>query len=74
MEPHLLEWIGLLVISMPWRLPQVSNSAGVSSQYPSNVFSPPLMADNSLTLLAAKSTQRSQADGVVVRNEERGAI
>ena len=32
------------------------------------------MADNSLTLAAAESTQMPQADRVVVGNEERGAI
>ena len=38
------------------------------------MFSPPLMADNSLTLPAAQSTQVPQVDRMVVGNEERGAI
>ena len=54
-------------------MPQVSTSAGVSCKYPSQVFSPPLMAHDSLTLLVAKSTQVPKADGVAVGNEERGA-
>ena len=54
-------------------MPQVSTFAGVISQYPFQVFSP-LMADNSLTLLSAESSQMPQADRVVVGNEERGAI
>ena len=47
-------------------MPQVSTSAGVSSQYPSQVFSPPLMADNSLTVPAAESTQVPQVDRMIV--------
>ena len=79
MGPHFLKWIGLLVISMPWTLiseratiiPQVITSTGVSPQYQSLAFGPPLMADSSLTLLAAKSTQ---VDRMVIGNEERLAI
>ena len=52
---------------------QVSTWAGVSSQYPSQVFNPPSMADNSLTLPAVESTWVPQADRVVVGNGERGA-
>ena len=37
-------------------MPQVSTLAGVISQYPSHVFRPPSMADNSLTLPVAEST------------------
>ena len=55
-------------------IPQVNTSAGVSSQYPCQVFSLPLMADNSLTLPAAESAWVPQADRVVVGNEERDAI
>ena len=55
-------------------MPQVSTSAGISSQHPSQVLNPPSMADNSLTLLAAESTQVPQTDRVVVGTEERGAI
>ena len=51
-------------------IPQINTSAGVSSQCPSQVFSPPSMADNSLTLLAAKSIHVLQVDMVVVGNEE----
>ena len=66
-EPHFMQWIGLPVISMPWRLtsmtlisesatimPQVSTVIGVTSQYPSQVLSPSLMADNNLTLPASQ--------------------
>ena len=55
-------------------MPKVSTSAGVNSQYPSQMFSPPSMTDSSLTLPAAKFTQVPQVDRVVVGNEERGAI
>ena len=48
---------------------QVSTSAGVSSQYLSQVFRPPMMADNSLTLQAAEFTWVPQADRVVFGNE-----
>ena len=44
------------------------------SQYPFQVFSPPLMADNGLTLLASKYSQVPKADRDAVGNEERGAI
>ena len=54
-------------------MPQVSPLAGVSSQYPSQVLSPPLMTDNSLTLPAAGSTWVPQAHKMVVGNEGRGA-
>ena len=43
-------------------MPQVSTSAGVTSQYPSKAFSPPVMTDNSLTLLEAESTWVPQVD------------
>ena len=46
---------------------QVSTSAGVSSQYPSQLFSPPSMADISLTLPAAESTWVPQADRLIVK-------
>ena len=52
-------------------MPQVSTLAGVSYQYTCQVFSPPLMANNSLNLPAAKSTCVPQANRVVVGNEER---
>ena len=52
----------------------VSTSTGVSPQYPSQVFSPPSVADNALTLLAAESTWVPQVDRMVIGNEERGAI
>ena len=55
-------------------MPKVSTLAGVSSQYQFKVFCPPSMADNSVSLLAAKSTQVLRADRVVVGNKERGAI
>ena len=48
---------------------QVGTSTGVSSQYPCQVFSPLLVADNSLILPAAKSTGVSQADRMFVGNE-----
>ena len=51
----------------------MSTLVGVNSQYSSQVLIPHLMADNNLTLLAAKSTQVPQAERVVIRNEERGA-
>ena len=54
-------------------MPQVSTLTGVSSQYHSQVFSPLSMADNSLSLLAAKSTWVSPADRMVVGSEERCA-
>ena len=38
-------------------MPQVNTLVGVTFQYPSQVFSPPLMAENNLTLPATKSTQ-----------------
>ena len=50
-------------------MPQVSTLAGVISQYASQVFSLPLMADKSLTLLAVKSTQVPEEDKEVVGNE-----
>ena len=37
-------------------MPQVSTMLWVIPQYPSQVLSPPLMADNNLTLPAAEST------------------
>ena len=53
---------------------QVSTSAGVISQYPSEVYSPPpLMADNNPTLTATESTWVLKAERVVVGNKERGA-
>ena len=83
MEPHFSEWIGLLVISMPWKLPPCNwYQKGqplyhrwvlwleMISQYPSQVLSLPLMADNNLTLPAAKSTLVPKADRVIARNEE----
>ena len=54
-------------------MPQASTSTGVSPKYPSQVFSPLLVADNSLTLPAAEATQISQVDGLFIGNEERGA-
>ena len=54
-------------------MPKVSMLAGLSFQYPSQVFSPPFMADKSLTLPAAESTWVPQADRVIVGNKERGA-
>ena len=51
-------------------MPQVSTSVGETSQYPSQVLSPPFMADNSLTLQAAKSTWVPQAERLVIRNED----
>ena len=54
-------------------MPQKSTLVGVTSQYPSQVLMPSLMADNNLTLPEAKSTWVPQADRVVLRNEERGA-
>ena len=50
--------------------PLVSTSAGLTPQYPFQVLSPPLIAENSLTLLEAKSTQVPQADRVVGGNIE----
>ena len=44
-----------LISEMATIMPQVSTSTGVSTQYPSQVFSPPLVADSSLTLLKAES-------------------
>ena len=55
-------------------MPQVSTYVGVNSTYPSQVFSPSVMADDSVTLPAAESVWVPQADRVVVGNEERGAI
>ena len=55
-------------------MPQVTTSVGVIFQYPSQVLSSPLMADNKLTLPAAESTQMPQADRVITGNEEKGAI
>ena len=43
-------------------MPHVSTSVGEMSQYPSQVLSLPLMADNDLTLPAAKSTWVPQAE------------
>ena len=50
----------------------MSTLTGVSFQYPSEGFSPPLIADSNLSLPAAKSTQVPQADSVVV-GMKRGA-
>ena len=50
---------------------QVSTLAGTISQYPSQVLNPPLMPENILTLPAAETTQVSQANRVVVVNEEK---
>ena len=46
-------------------MPQVSTLLGVIPQYPSQVLSPPLMADHNLTLPVAKSTWVPQADRMV---------
>ena len=45
---------------------QVRTLAWVISQYPSQVFSLPSMADHNLTLPGAESTQVPQADRVVI--------
>ena len=71
---YAIEAISMTLISeratiMPW----VSTFIGVSPQYLSQVFSPLLVSDTSLMLLAAKSNQVPQAQRVVIRNEERGA-
>ena len=55
-------------------MPQVSTSEGINFQHPSQEFSSPSMADNSLTLSAAESIWVPQADRMVVGNEERHAI
>ena len=47
-------------------MPQVSTLTGVSCQYLFQVFNPLSVADNSITLLAAKSTHVHQADRVVI--------
>ena len=49
-------------------MPQVSTLVRVISQYPCQVLSPPLMANNNLTLPVAESTWVPQGDRVVVRN------
>ena len=53
---------------------QLSISTGICPQYPSQIFSPPLVADSGFTLLAAMSTQVPQVDRMFIGNEERGAI
>ena len=53
---------------------QVRSSTWASPQYQSQVFIPPSVADSSLTLPAAKSTQVPQMDRMVIWNEERDAI
>ena len=55
-------------------MPEVSTSTGVNPQYPSQEFSPLLVADNSLTLAAAECTWVPQVDTMVIGNKERGAI
>ena len=54
-------------------MPNMSTSVGVNSQYPFQIFSPPSMADNNLTLPAAKSTQVPQAERLAIGNKETGA-
>ena len=51
-------------------MPQVNISIGKTSQYPSQVFSPLLMADINLTLPKTISTWVPQTEWVVIRNEE----
>ena len=55
-------------------MPQVSTSTVVSFQYLSQVFSPPSMTKNSLTLSAAESTWVPQVYRTVIGNEESSAI
>ena len=70
-EPYAMEANSMtLVLERATIMLQISTSAGIISQYPSQVFNPSLMADNCLTLLAAEPTQVPQADRVVVRNEK----
>ena len=52
---------------------QVSTLVRVISQYPCQVLSPSLMANNNLTLPVAESTWMPETDRVVARNEEKGA-
>ena len=47
-------------------MPKVSTSTRVSPQYQSQVLSPPLGADSTLSLLAAESTWVPQADRMVI--------
>ena len=50
----------------------MSTLVKVFSQYPCQVHSPHLMANNNLTLPVAESTWVPQADRVVGRNGEKG--
>ena len=61
-----------LISEMATIMPQVSTLVGVTSHYPSEALSPPLMAHNNITLQTAKSTQVPQPERVVMRNKEKG--